>query len=66
LPVARNIVIPKEMGLRHRAGLGLSMETDAYVIIVSEERGSISVAQNGRLTIDISAEVLQQILSEEK
>ena len=66
LPVARHVVIPKEMGLRHRAGLGLSMETDAIIIIVSEERGSISVAQNGQLNIDISAEDLQQILSGEK
>lgn len=66
LPVAHNVVIPKEMGLRHRSGLGMSMETDALVIIVSEERGSITVAQNGKLSIDISAEDLQQILSGEK
>lgn len=66
LPVAHNAVIPKEMGLRHRSGLGMSIETDALVIIVSEERGSITVAHNGKLSIDISAEDLQQILSEEK
>jgi uncharacterized protein (TIGR00159 family) len=66
LPVAHNVEIPKEMGLRHRSGLGMSIETDALVIIVSEERGSISVAHNGKLNIDISAEDLQQLLSGEK
>jgi len=66
LPIAHHVVIPKEMGLRHRSGLGMSIETDALVIIVSEERGSITVALNGKLRIDISAEDLQQILSGEK
>ncbi|MDR2680342.1 MAG: diadenylate cyclase CdaA, partial [Tannerella sp.] len=55
LPVAHNVVIPKEMGLRHRSGLGMSIETDALVIIVSEERGTITVAHNGKLNIDASA-----------
>ena len=54
------------MGLRHRSGLGMSLETDALVIIVSEERGKISVAQNGNLEINITAEELQQILSHER
>jgi len=63
LPVAYNAVIPKDMGLRHRSGLGMSIETDAIVIIISEERGSITVARNGNLSIDISAEELQQILN---
>ena len=62
LPIAHHADIPKEMGLRHRSGLGMSIETDALVIIVSEERGSISVAHNGKLRIDILAEELQQIL----
>ena len=66
LPIAHHAVIPKEMGLRHRSGLGMSIETDALVIIVSEERGSITVAHNGKLSIDISAEDLQQILSGDK
>lgn len=65
LPVAQNAVIPKELGLRHRSGLGMSMETDALVIIVSEERGKISVAHKGKLNQDITAEELQQILSGE-
>lgn len=66
LPVAQNAIIPKEMGLRHRSGLGMSMETDAMVIIVSEERGKISVAHQGKLAVNISAEELQQILSGER
>ncbi len=66
LPVAQNAVIPKELGLRHRSGLGMSMETDALVVIVSEERGKISIAHNGKLEINITAEELQQILSGER
>ena len=66
LPVAHNAMIPKEMGLRHRSGLGMASETDATVIIISEERGSITVAHNGRLSIDITAEELQRLLSEDK
>ncbi|MDR1601043.1 MAG: diadenylate cyclase CdaA [Tannerella sp.] len=66
LPVAQNANISKDMGLRHRAGLGMSKETDATIIIVSEERGTIAVAQNGKLIAPLSAEELQQILLEEK
>ena len=55
-----------EMGLRHRSGLGMSFETDALVIIVSEERGKISVAHNGNLSVNISGEELQQILCGER
>jgi uncharacterized protein (TIGR00159 family) len=66
LPVAHNVTLPKEMGLRHRSGLGMSIETDAMVIIVSEERGSITVAHSGKLSTDIPAEDLQQLLSGEK
>lgn len=66
LPVAQNANLPKEMGLRHRSGLGMSLENDAIVIIVSEERGKISVAHNGKIEINVTAEELQQILSGEK
>ncbi|MDR0844479.1 MAG: DNA integrity scanning protein DisA nucleotide-binding domain protein, partial [Tannerella sp.] len=66
LPVAQNATIPKEMGLRHRSGLGMSKETDALVIIISEERGTITVAHNGNLTKSLSAEDLQLILSGDK
>ncbi|MDR2041620.1 MAG: diadenylate cyclase CdaA [Tannerella sp.] len=66
LPVAQNAGIPKEMGLRHRSGLGMSKETDAIVIIVSEERGTITVAHSGIITKPLSAENLREILSGEQ
>ena len=65
LPVSQNALLPKEMGLRHRSGLGMSLETDALVIIVSEERGQISVAHKGKIAVNVSAETLQQILAGE-
>lgn len=65
LPVAHNANISKDMGLRHRSGLGMSQETDAKVIIVSEERGKISVAHRGRLRVNVSAEELQQLLTDD-
>jgi uncharacterized protein (TIGR00159 family) len=63
LPVAQSADLPKEMGLRHRSGLGMSKETDAMVVIISEERGTISVAHSGKISKPLSAEALQQILS---
>ena len=66
LPVALNATISKEMGLRHRSGLGMANETDALVIIVSEERGAISVAYKGKISLPLTAEELHQILSGER
>ncbi|MDR1779883.1 MAG: diadenylate cyclase CdaA [Tannerella sp.] len=63
LPVAHDANISKDMGLRHRSGLGMSKETDALIVIVSEERGTIAVAHNGKIQANVSAETLQQILS---
>jgi len=65
LPVSQNPNIPKQMGLRHRAGLGISQETDAKVIIVSEETGRITFANEGRLKSNVSPEELQQLLLSE-
>ena len=62
LPVSKDQDIPKHLGLRHRSALGLSQETDAKVIIVSEENGKISLAYQGKLFINISAEELQKKL----
>jgi diadenylate cyclase len=50
LPVSDNFEIPEHYGLRHRAGLGLSEQTDALVIIISEQTGGISIAEAGSLT----------------
>ena len=63
LPVSADHDIPKYLGLRHRSGLGLSQETDAKVIIVSEETGKISLAYQGKLLLGISAEELQKKLA---
>jgi diadenylate cyclase len=64
LPISQNQDIPKHFGLRHRAGLGISQETDAKVIIVSEERGKISFAHSGNIRANISPEELQELLIE--
>ena len=63
LPVSHDMNIPKELGLRHRAALGISQNTDALAIIVSEETGRISVAQNGQFRLRLSAEQLESIIS---
>ncbi len=61
-PLSDNPQIDKSLGMRHRAGIGLSEETDAIVIIVSEERGTISLAINGRITPNLKKEDLITIL----
>ncbi|MDN4753498.1 diadenylate cyclase CdaA [Porphyromonadaceae bacterium W3.11] len=63
LPVAQGNDLPKEMGLRHRSGLGMSQQCDAKVIIISEERGKISLAHRGELLINIDINQLQRFLS---
>ena len=64
LPISKNTEIPKRMGLRHRAALGISEKTDAIAIIVSEETGHISVAMHDKLIVRIKAEELERFLSE--
>ncbi len=63
LPVSQKSDIPKELGLRHRAALGISQETDAKVVVVSEERGKISLAYKGKLHLNLSGEELQKLLT---
>ena len=65
LPVSHNLDIPKELGLRHRAALGISQESDCVAIVVSEETGGITVAIQGNLQIRLSAEKLESILTKE-
>ena len=62
LPVAQNHDIPKSFGLRHRAAIGISQETDAKVIVVSEERGKISFVSQGKIEANITPEKLQELL----
>jgi DNA integrity scanning protein DisA with diadenylate cyclase activity len=65
LPVSHNLNIPKELGLRHRAALGMSQESDAIIIIVSEETGGISVAKKGEFQLRMTAEELERFLNRE-
>ena len=65
LPVSHNFDIPKELGLRHRAAMGISQSSDAIAIVVSEETGRISVAIKGEFRLRLSAEQLESILTTE-
>ena len=65
LPLSANNEIGRELGTRHRAGLGMSENSDAIVIIVSEETGIISVAQNGVLVRRLDKIALMRILKKE-
>jgi diadenylate cyclase len=62
LPLAGDSYIAKELGTRHRAGIGISKESDAIAIIVSEETGKISIAKDGTLIADVREDVLTKIL----
>ena len=65
LPVSSNQNIPKRLGLRHRSALGITEQSDAIAIVISEETGHISWAVNGKLTINVKPEELKHFLSEE-
>ena len=62
LPLASDSDIAKEIGTRHRAAIGISKESDAIAVVVSEETGKISVAKDGTLIADIKEDVLKKIL----
>lgn len=62
LPVSNRTDIPKHLGLRHRAGLGMTEKTDALVIIVSEETGKVSCMKQGTLNLGINKEELTSFL----
>ena len=62
LPLSGNVNLSRDLGMRHRAGIGVSENSDAVVAIVSEETGSISVAINGMLKRHLSPETLERLL----
>ena len=65
LPLSKNVNLSRELGMRHRAGIGMSENSDATVVIVSEESGSISVAIGGMLKRHLKPETLENILRNE-
>ena len=65
LPVSHKQDIPKQLGLRHRAAMGISQDSDAIAIVVSEETGNIRVAIHGEFQLHLSAEQLESILTKE-
>ena len=64
LPVSHNVDIPRSFGLRHRSALGIAEKSDALAIVVSEETGAISVANEGVLYSDVSTDKLEVMLSQ--
>jgi diadenylate cyclase len=65
LPLSMNPVLSTQMGTRHRAGIGITEETDAIAVIVSEESGTISMAVGGKIERDLTAEKLRERLGSE-
>ena len=65
LPVSHSMDIPKELGLRHRAAMGISQASDAIAVVVSEETGGIGIAIKGKFRLRLSAEDLESILARE-
>lgn len=65
LPLTQNNNLKKELGTRHRAAIGMSENSDAVVVVVSEETGIISVAMNGKLQRDFNVVTLRELLTRE-
>ncbi len=62
LPLASEVSVPRNVGTRHRAAVGITEISDALVVVVSEETGTISIAEGGRLTRDLTADGLRELL----
>lgn len=65
LPISHDMSIPKSLGLRHRAALGISQKSDCLAIVVSEETGGISLAEKGMFQLRLTPEELERKLSDE-
>jgi len=62
LPLSTAFLADRQLGLRHRAAIGVTEESDAIVIVVSEERGAVSIAHNGRIIRNLNAKRLEAVL----
>jgi diadenylate cyclase len=62
LPLSQNNALAPDLGLRHRAGLGLAEGSDALVIVISEERNEISIVKEGKLRRDVDVITLERAL----
>ena len=62
LPLSSNMELSKELGTRHRAGVGISENSDAFTIIVSEQTGKVSITQGGQITRNIDGDNLRRML----
>ena len=65
LPVTENVELPAHLGMRHRAAIGITEQSDALAIVVSEETGEISVSREGQIKVNISVEELEKSLRDE-
>ena len=64
LPLSDNMRLSKDLGTRHRAGVGISEATDSFTIIVSEETGKVSIARGGSLIYNVDVDFLRSKLAE--
>jgi diadenylate cyclase len=62
LPLSTAFLADRQLGLRHRAAIGVTEESDAIAVVVSEERGSISITHNGRIIRNLDAKRLEKVL----
>ena len=65
LPVTENVELPAHLGMRHRAAIGISEQSDAFAIIVSEETGEISTAKEGQIKLNLTTEELEREIRKE-
>ncbi len=65
LPVTENPDMPVNVGLRHKAAVGITEQTDAVVVIVSEQTGKISMAHEGQLILDTNTKIILEVLQAE-